>query len=710
MNLSTTAQWSPGTLNNLVSLTPSSSVQDLHFERFKAGPTINHYTEHVVDDILDQIFEERRGHFPQTSSECKLDNQVEIDPDKHLDKRLKHWRQVLDKRQEMQLRLQEATGRKPEEMLINRRSTLDHRNKQTVKRLMDYAERMLPAKLAAKQPAWLSGFVDPCTCEYAEDVCETLPQAEQDGNKDVEITGLPSLAQKELLGAEASPQELEHSWLKSRVLDQRIEDRFVDICRVLEHFPALEELQVTGTNTEKLKKQKQIELLDEDELLQISTSNPNMYASEEEQDESHSIELEAEVETEPVTPDIALSVNGKEYVVCDTAFTEGCEILTPFKCEPFQRRKKTVLQLTNIGRQALTFTWQQGVYFYNRATLLLALDNEFLFDTDSFRLTHGESRKVTVMYQPRKVCMAVELWRLQVSPRVFCSNQESIQLRFHGRCTPPKEYLARLKELHCAVICKSNTDEMTNLLGLQSSLVPMIERPPACCPFERALDEREVFNSLNPGYNCVRFDDLELLKMMHKAIKKPRESHWDLRVVTLKKLIMRIEDIPTREKTFAEFMVVLGLLLGPSPSLDGNALGEVQQQRTRYIYVRGIICNGIEEWEDMMFLLGESFYKSELQYYIVKQEENEGEEEEEEGDHGEGDRQRSPPIAPKKNAAINELGEEEDSSDTIHATILRSLKHSKYFRDALYIQTYSHLCTIAENIVSVIDSTADVPN
>lgn len=713
MTSSGSPHWVPGTLENLISLTPSSSAHDRRDEVFKAGPTINHYSEHVVDDILDQIFEERRGHFPQTSSECKLAKELEIDPDKHLDKRLKYWRQVLDKRQEMQLRLQAATGRKPEEMLINRRSTLDHRNKQTVKRLMDYADRMEPIKLAARQPAWLPGFVDPCTCEYAEDVCETLPQAEKDGYKDVEIIGLPSLAQKEILGAEATPLEPEHSWLKSRVLDQRIEERFADIRGVLEHFPDLQGIEVTGTNIEKLKKKKQIELVGEDELLDISTSNPEVCSEEvcEDLDEPYSTEPEAEAKVEPVIPDIALSVNGKEYIVGEITSDVCCEIPTPFKCDPYQRRKKTVLQLTNIGRQTLTFTWQQGVYFYNRATLLLAMDNEFFFDTDNFRLTHGESRKVIVMYQPRKVSMSVELWRLQVSPRIFCANQESIQLRFHGRCTPPKEYLARLKELHCAVICKSNTDEMRKLLGLHSSLVPMIEPPPACCPFERTLDEREVFNSLNPGYNCVRFDDLEILKIMHHTLKKPREPHWDLRLNTIKKLIMRIEDIPEREKTFEDFTVLRSVLLGPSPSVVCKSLSDEQQQRTRYIYVRGVICNGIEEWEDMTFLLGVSFYKSELQHYLIKQAANDGEGGEEEEEHDVGDRQRSPPPAPPKiKVPISELGEEEDNEDAIHAIVLRSLKHSKYFRDTLYIQTYAHLCTIAENIVSVIESTGDVPN
>lgn len=707
------SQWCPDTINNLISLAPSASLPYCAKVGLKAGPGISHYSGHVVDDILDQIFEERRGHFPETSSSCKDPKEANVDADKHIDKRLKYWRDVLKKRQEIQLRLQAATGRQPEEMLHNRLSTFDHRNKQTVKRVLDYAERMRPQTLAAREHAWLSTVVDPCTCAHAEGVCETLPQPEQDGFTNVEITGLPSVIQKELLGAEASPEEREHSWLKSRVLEHRIDERFGDIRKVIEHFPKIDGLEVTGTNVEKLRPKRDTELLGEQLIFQVSTSNPDVCASEicDDLDDEVQLNDEEEEDAEPEIPEIALCINGKKYIPCGAALTECCELLTPFNCDPFQRRRKTVLQLKNIGRQTLSFSWQQGVYFYNRATLLLAKDDEFLFDTDSFRLIPGEERKVIVMYQPRKVGMAVELWRLQITPRIFCGNNESIQLRFHGRCTAPKEYMERLRELHCAVICKSNTEAMKDILHMQAGLVPMIEPPPACCPYERHLDERELFNSLNPGYNCKRFDDIELFKEFYKAIKKPREPHWDLRLDTLKAVIMRIEYIPDRQETFEKFMILLGPLLGAPPGLECSTLGDAQKERTRFIYVRGVICNGIEEWEDMMFVLGEAFYKSELQHYFIKQmvDAEEGEEE----DEGDGDRDRIRKIflAEIKLPIKSQTSEDGKPLDEIiHASVLGSLKHSKYFRDTLYVQTYSHLCTIAENIVSVIESSTDVPN
>ncbi|KAM8711829.1 hypothetical protein ACLKA7_012352 [Drosophila subpalustris] len=691
--------WGP-TLTNLVTL--YSSSKDLAEGGPRAGPSMSHYSGRIVDDILEEIFAERRGHFPETSSSCKLEEQPMPSPERHVDRRLKYWREMLAKRKKLQRRVESQTGKTPEQILFNRRSTFDNRNKESVLRLLDYADRMSPEKLSTRPINTLREVVDPLTCEILEGVDETWPKAEQDGYKDVEIIGLPKVVQEELLGKKAAPERLPHGWIKSRVLEERIEERFDSICDVLEFFPDLDNLQVTGTNIEKLKQQPYSALLEEEPLDEISTSNPS-FDSEEQITESldEPNPLESESQSELNLPEIGLKINGKDFIPCDQPLNDCLEILTKFKCDPFQRRVKHILQLTNIGKQTLSFNWQQGIYYYNKATLLLAKDNEFLFDTNSFRLTQGQTYNLVVMYQPRKVSMAKELWRLHIDPKIICANQESLQLRFHGCCTAPKEYMARLQELHCTVICKSNTIEMQSLMHQQASLVPLIERPLACCAYERTLDERELFNSLNPGYNCIRFDDLEVFKGMHKHLKKPREPQWDLRLDTIKMLIMRIESLDTRKKMFANFMVVLEPLLGAAPDLEVTGQLEVQKQRTRFVYVRGVICNGIEEWEDLMFTIEESFYKSELQQYFMNQM-VEGEEEEEEDSTAK--------IAVLTGLSNNTEEAELNWGEKVTAEVLKSLHHSKFFRDALYMQTYSHLCNIAENIVSVIESTEDVPN
>ncbi|KAH8299979.1 hypothetical protein KR044_008034, partial [Drosophila immigrans] len=667
------------------------------------------YSGRIVDDILEDIFAENRGFFPETSSTCKIGETFEPAPEPHVDQRLKYWHEVLAKRQKLQQRVQGKTGKTPEQMLFNRRSTFDNRNKETVLRLLDYADRLQPEKLSTKPVSRLGQKMDAETCNVIDGIAETWPKAEQDKFKDMEIIGIPGVIQKEMLGTKASPEELPHSWLESSVLHQRIEKHFSEINDVLEFFPDLNALQVTGTTIERSKPKTGTTLVGEDRLLKVSSSNPSdtseeqlceLLESREITQESQKLELEiSELDTlEPEIPEIGLRINGTDYVVKDLPFSDCFEMMTRFKCDPFQKRIKHLLQLTNIGKQTLSFNWQQGIYFHNRATLLLAKDDEFLFDTDSFRLTHGQSYNLVVMYQPRKVRMAMELWRLQCDPKIFCSNQGSMQLRFHGHCTAPQEYMARLEEMQSAVIHKSNEKEMKTLIRKEASLVPLLEPPPTCCAYERTLDERELFNSLNPGYNCQRFDDLEVFKGMHNQLKKPREPQWDLRLDTIRMLILRLDSMDLRKKMFANFMVVLEPIVGASPSLETTGQLEQQKHRTRLIYVRGAICNGIEEWEDLMITIEESFFKSELQQYFINQLEEGAEEEEKDDDMD----------IQAKIAKLSAATDKEDKH--ILGEVLKNLRHSKFFRDALYMQTYSHLCNIAENIVSVIESTEDVPN
>ncbi|EDW01585.1 uncharacterized protein LOC6560038 [Drosophila grimshawi] len=688
---------------NLISIPPSSraSFKNDGLEQLKAGASMVHYSEHIVEEILAEMFAERRGHFPETSSSCEKDqvNMAQHATEQHVDRRLKYWREMLLKRRRMQKRVEIQTGKSPEEVLFNRRSTLESRNKETVLRIMDYAERLQPENLVTKPVSQLKEIEN--RCAYLGPIKETWPQAEQLGVKNVEIIGLPSVIQTELLGSEAANRKLQHSWMKSDVLDGRISERFDDVRQVIEFFPDLDKLQVTGRSIEQLRPIQRTVLLKEEHLVTVTTSSDEM-CSEEQYCEGWTEPLVSELEptSVPEPPELGLSVNGKDYIVYEKGFTECLDMLTKFKCDPFQRRIKLVLKLKNIGKQMLSFSWTQGVYYYNCGKLLLAQDNEFHFDTDNFRLKCGESYNLMVMYQPRKVSMAVELWRLQVEPRIFCGKQESLQLRFHGRCTPPKEYMARLKELHSVAMCKANIIVMKELTTHLAEIVPLIEPPPACCPYDRAIDVRELFNSLNPGYNCIRFDDLEVLKGMHKQLKKPREPHWDFRLDTIKMLIMRIESFDRREEMFASLMVLLEPLFGPAPSLEYLSQLDTQKQRTRFIFVRGVICNGIEEWEDLVFTTEESFYKPELQRYYMHLLE-----EAEEEDVVEGIPRSKMKLS--SNLDVEELADHFD--EKAHTAVFRKLIHSKFFRDALYMQTYSHLCNIAENVVSVIESTDVVP-
>ncbi|KAH8254300.1 hypothetical protein KR032_009438 [Drosophila birchii] len=669
------------------------------------------YTVRVVEDILKEIFMERRGDFPETSSSCHVAEMPwprQPEQEAHVDKRLRYWKEMLSQRRKVQERVQRETGKLASEVLFNRRSTLDNRDEQTVKRVMDYADRMDYERLQEASVApvvKLPDRLNPCTCQVVAGPELTAPHPEKVGYKEMEIIGLPEVCQEELLGKEALEQKPPTGWLQSEFLDERLEQSFGAIEKVVEFFPDLAALEVTGTGVGKQKPKLGPTVLLESDSLRTVTNTESPFCSEEFVSESVSgtEEQSAEGELPAPIPEVGLRVNGVDYVPGATGGVTGCyEIVTRFSCDPFRRRIKRVLELTNIGIQTLSFSWKQSTYFYNRASLLLARDNEFYFDLDGFRLMQGESRTVVVLYQPRKVAMAMELWLLQVEPRIFCA--QSLLVRLHGRCTPPSDYMAKLLECQCACICKSDAVAMDKLTSHLGALAPLVVPPPACCPYTRDLDDRELFNALNPGYYCARFDDLEVLRALHNRLKKPRECPWNLRLSTIRSNILRVEALHEREQFFAEFTDLLAPLMLASPSVDTSAGREGQKQRSRFIYVRGVICNGITEWEELMFNVEDSFFKPELQRFYQSLQAISDQEDEEDDEEGTRREPRQPrPI--DKERLMDILEEEELDDDKIRVAVMRKLYRSKYFRDSLYIQTYSHLCNMAENIVSVIEST-----
>ncbi|KAH8267137.1 hypothetical protein KR018_010361, partial [Drosophila ironensis] len=700
------------TLANLASLPSTLSVPQASIQmQLNVGP-MEKYSARVIDDILNDIFAERRGEFPETSSSCHLEptRWPASSAEPHVDKRLRYWKDMLQERRKIQQRVQDETGKLASEVLFNRRSTLDSRDEQTMKRLLDYADRMQGERLTSLAEPKIGDYLDPCTCELVTGPTVTHPTAERKGYKEVEIVGLPEVVKQEMLGKDALAQKVPPGWMQSDFLDERIEQNFISIKNVLEFFPDLDNLQVTGTNVSKLRPVARTTLKGVDSMHTVTNSTAQICSEEYTCGSMETTEYTTTETAEPVpvpVPELGLNVNGVDYVPGECGITECHEILTRFCCDPFQRRVKKILQLKNIGRQTLTFSWKQSTYFYNRGSLLLARDNEFLFDLEGFRLAHGESQTLMVLYQPRKVSIAVELWLLRVEPRIFCCRQESLLLRFHGRCTPPKDYMAKLVENQCATECKSDAEATNRLTEHLGDLVPLVVPPPACCPYERPLAEREQFNAENPGYNCDRFDDLEMLRAFHKRIKKPRERPWDLRLTTIKEYVLRVTDPKEREALFDEFSTLIAPLQGPVVSLEKISQLDEQKQRSRFIYVRGVIGNGIAEWEELMFNVEESFYKPELQRFYLRLlsdfEEDAGDEEDA------NERMPTPMAAIDHEKLVEILEAAELDEDKVRVAVMRKLHHSKYFRDTLYIQTFSHLCNMAEDIVSVIESTEVVP-
>ncbi|XP_030387103.1 uncharacterized protein LOC115633768 [Scaptodrosophila lebanonensis] len=673
----------------------SSSTEDIFMKTGELKEVTQHYGRRIIEDIVEQIFDEQVGlekaGVPDSSTGCSSTSSIRESI--KMDKRLKLWEDTLTDRLDVQLKIWRKTGKRPGEMLFNLPTTVEQRDKGTVNRLMDVATRLNPVALKGKQVAVLPGHFNSEQCKFMNELRETLPTAEQKGEAEVEISGLTTTTKDEIMGPVAEYEE-KHSkqrtkWMNSRALEQRIEREHRDIKRVLEFFPDAEHLEVVGQN---ILKDPNVFQVQAEELNSFRTISSTTMEFEEEGSERSQTESSHKIELEKPSIAAGIKINNEIFIMNDKRSAQNIDVPINFQCEPYHRQLKQVLRFENIGHQVIICKWRRTAYHKRNSQFLATGNDTFLFDKANFVLRAGDVHVTNVVFQPRRVCLVKERWELRIFPQIFCGHRDSLVVRLIGKCTPPEEYVRKTNHLQSSVIDKSNKTAMDKLGALHAELTPLIQPHEVLCPYERVFDEREIFNAENLGYHCDRFDDLEHLKNLYRILKKPREPQWDFRLDSLKRLIMRQPEPIQREIHFQLLMESLepfkcstdGL---PSKKFEHNA----ERDRSRYIYVRGAIANGIEEWEDLIISLEESSLKLELRRFYDKLEESK---EKQNGEELSSDEDEEP------KPWMRQLKQQQPE-----LYVLKKMRSKKYFRDSLYIHTYTQLCDMAENLVSVIEST-----
>ncbi|KAH8416065.1 hypothetical protein KR222_007457, partial [Zaprionus bogoriensis] len=626
----------------------------------------------IVEDLIEKVFEVDNGVAILSSSQpcsSKLDF---LKDSANMDKRLKLWYDTLKDREQLQARIKRRIGKRPEEMLFNLHTSVEPHDKGTIQRLLDFAGRMNPTRLSQKAPSVLPELIDSEECLAVAELQETLPKAERAGRVKVEISGLPRAAKKEIIGKKTPWENLpaieRSKWHHSKILEDHIAEKGTDIKRVLEFYPDINRLEVVGTNPFDLQHDDEIDLVikKDDFTISSSTTESSLSDSEPDDEKSGSL-LEGSVNI-----NAGIKINDIVYIIDHKRSALNIEMEFRFECEPYQIQLQKVLRLENIGKRCITCEWQE-VENRKRMTLFFGpCFNCFLFDSDRFMLLPGEVHFVKAAFHPSCVCLIKERWELRIFPNIFCSKRDSLAIQLYGKCVPPAMYVNKINKLTNKVVTECNEQAMKRLGQMQAELVPLIWDE-TLCPHKRVLDEREIFNAQNKGYHCVRFDDLEILRTLYNTLKAPREPPWDLQLESIKNVILRLPDVLAREFYFQELRAMQDSMICGG---DQQCTLNFERERTCLIYVRGCIGNGIEEWEELMDTMEQSALKSELVRFYAQ------------------------------------LGEESseilmsESSPELH--LLRKLRRNKFYRDALYMQTYSLLCDIAENIVSVIESTEHV--
>nr|XP_017001523.2 uncharacterized protein LOC108060367 [Drosophila takahashii] len=313
-----------------------------------------------------------------------------------------------------------------------------------------------------------------------------------------------------------------------------------------------------------------------------------------------------------------------------------------FISNPFQRHLRTIVRIENCGNQQLHFTWRKVNFFSNNDTLMEADSDDFVFDVAPFILLPGEFRDVTVLYQPRYVAIVKQRWMLLTRPRIFFCRPSGFILNLNGRCTPPKEYLDRLKlEKLQVTVCEPR--------------VHLKQRSSILCPYERELEDREAFNRRNRSFQCHSHEVVDRLLTFYRRLRLLHPisfpPSWDYSVHSIIHLVCKSQDSRQRIEHFLELSHLLDDLRG-APSVPLSLVDSPERLRdrnhTKHLYVRGILASRLEEWDEKVQLLRSRVTKEE-----------------------------------SKNSY-----------------------HSKYFMDSIYILLYGLIGSAAEDIVSVIESTA----
>ncbi|XP_068147449.1 uncharacterized protein [Drosophila tropicalis] len=366
--------------------------------------------------------------------------------------------------------------------------------------------------------------------------------------------------------------------------------------------------------------------------------------------------------------DIALLINGMPYKPHSPEFSPNMERM--FVCNPFENILRIVMRIENVGREAIRFSWMQADFFAYNSTLFEMLDDEFFFDTSPFQLRFGETREVSVLFRPRKVSIVKQRWLLMTRPRIFFHRPCALTLNMHGRCTPSSEYSKLLLDYTLDYLQEVRRSSLK--LSFDKLQMNSIISDPSHChyPYQRTLEEREAFNQRNRGFNCATFDDMEELKLFYERIKPyPRYPKWDYSVRWLINLVCQHGDKAERLELFKDLQNLLGRLRGRTKALKtGDTKARIwERQHTRFLYVRGLIVNSFDIWEEKICLLEKLLFKQRLQF------------------HG------------------------ADKKETTNADLVKQvekiLRYSNNFRESIYLFSYDVLCNLAEDIVSVIEST-----
>ncbi|XP_034657213.1 uncharacterized protein LOC117894337 [Drosophila subobscura] len=638
----------------------TDSCQNLLIEGGSSPSGYGRLASGILDDIFNQHL--HLGNFQDSDSASEfvgVSQKSASSTKSTVDQRLEYWKHTLRQRRMLQKRLRRATGKEPEQMLSNHPTCIDHRDRETIKRILDQARSRDPTQNKATPPL---AALHPYAALLA-------PQRDF-----VEIIGIPGQIASELLGADDSKNFPRSNWMSSQLLADRIEEEFPNIQRVLEFYPSIKNLEIVR------KRRLGSSPVDHESLGAITDSSVIFKSDLNLAETTVLTKLNTGCKCQHGCTGVCILINGMHYKPHVPEFSPILE--RTFCCYPYKHHLRTVMRIENSGTEVIRFTWMRVSSFAYNDTLFDAKDNEFIFDDSAFLLKPGEIHDVSVMFKPRMVAIVKQRWLLAMCPRFFFFRPCALTLNLHGRCSPSKEYLDLLENQ--IVISKRSSASFLLHLAL-----PLDQEPyHLVCPYDRQLEDREAFNRRNKIFHCSTISDAQQLKEFFR-VNMPLRCYprWDYSVRMLIDLVCDHEDPQKRLLLFGELTKILSRVRG-----NGYPMCKPQElSNTKQIYVRGVIASRVDEWQEKVWQLEKQLLKATQQRLQ---------------NHNASQKQDNELIFESKiNMVLSKEADNIILREPLTRLLSRRLRKMKHFRDSVYIFSYDLLCNAAEDIVSVIEST-----
>lgn len=486
------------------------------------------------------------------------------------DDRLKYWRSYLTKRHHLAEKIKKRTGKLDCELLFNQ--SYEERNVNEIKRIVDYATRLEPETLSKKVVE--NTKLVPCV----PDVEVTWPKSEKEGKfKNFETVGLPKISRYEQNTLDCEIPE--KSWLKSKYLEKKIEEKAKEIQKLLFFYPDTNDLEIVGIKIKKEEKPEE----------KICVCCPPSIPAKCLPGFPEPIGVDSTI---PKVKVYEIVLNDIYRLNSDYLYADNININIVLSSNPFKKVEAPLIQVVNTGQKTVDFEWISQSKVKNMLLQNIKYNtNGFYFNKNSFRIDTGSTKSFSVMFHGKKHGIFIESFILNTNPNFFTS-EKKIFVNLFGHCFPSENYARIFEDTEFSISLYSN-EAMTHKMLKNLAELSMRRDPEPLFEYKQYFAELDLFKTINPGFSCSQ-SLLEELKGIYQELRKPNFcSSWNLNLKDLKALIIQENDNQLRRKLFDQFVDILQELKRPQ-SPEKKISDEPESQV--FLTVRSLLMTALDKW------------------------------------------------------------------------------------------------------------------